>query len=180
MVVIVSSLWDGWSRIWFPAGTRGILFSTMARQVLGTMQFSIRWVMGISFVWVKWLGSKADHSPLSSAEVRNEWLYLCSIYTPSCGVKDTLVLLWEAPINFNMSIHPSICPFMCVNVSAWFPLDRSACNLILEAFMKICHTLNLVKKKVSYLHAGLSTFYWCWWHESAITALSSSEIVWGC
>jgi hypothetical protein len=177
MVVIVSSLWDGWSRIWFCVGIRSILFSTMSRQVLGPMQFSIRWLMGISFVWVKWVGSKADHSPLSSAEVRNEWLYLCSIYKPSCGLKDTLVLLWEAPINFNMPIHSSICPFMCLNVSAWFPLDRSACNLILETFMKICHTLNLVKKKVKLFTCRPKYFLW---HEIAITVLSSSEIVSGC
>jgi hypothetical protein len=40
--------------------------------------------MGVkgSFLGVKWLGREADHSPPSSAEVKNAWSYTC---TPLVG-----------------------------------------------------------------------------------------------
>jgi len=50
---------------------------------LGPTQPPIQWVAGALFLGVKWLGYEADHSPPSSAEVK-EWeeVYLHSPYTP--------------------------------------------------------------------------------------------------
>jgi hypothetical protein len=52
------------------------LFTTMSRPVLGTTQPPIQWVPGSLSLRVKWLGHEADHSPLSSAEVKNMWRYI--------------------------------------------------------------------------------------------------------
>jgi hypothetical protein len=59
------------------------LFTTVSRLALGTTQPSIQWVPGALFLEVKWLGCEADHSPSSSAEVK-EWVavYLHPSSTP--------------------------------------------------------------------------------------------------
>jgi hypothetical protein len=46
------------------------LFITMSRMALGPTQSPIQWVLG-----VKQLGCEVDHSPPSSAEVKNAWSY---------------------------------------------------------------------------------------------------------
>jgi len=46
------------------------LFTAVSTLILGPTQTPIQWVLG-----VKRPGRKADHSPLSSAEVKNEWNY---------------------------------------------------------------------------------------------------------
>jgi hypothetical protein len=51
------------------------LFTTASRTVLGPTQPPIECVSGALFLGVKWPGRKADHSPPSSAEVKNEWCY---------------------------------------------------------------------------------------------------------
>jgi hypothetical protein len=35
----------------------------------------IHWVQGALSPWVNWLGCEADHTPLSSAKVKNAWSY---------------------------------------------------------------------------------------------------------
>jgi hypothetical protein len=47
-----------------------LLFITVSRLALEPAQTPIQWVQ-----WVKWLGCEADHSPPSSAEVKNVWSY---------------------------------------------------------------------------------------------------------
>jgi hypothetical protein len=51
-------------------GQEIFLFSKTSRPVLGPVQ----WVLG-SFPGVRWSGSEVDHSPLSSAQVKNKWSY---------------------------------------------------------------------------------------------------------
>jgi hypothetical protein len=46
------------------------LFTTASRTALGPTQPPIQWVPGALSLGVKWLGSEADHSPPSSAEVK--------------------------------------------------------------------------------------------------------------
>jgi hypothetical protein len=46
------------------------LFDTMSRQALGPAQPPIKWVPGALSLGVKWLRREADHSPPSSAEVK--------------------------------------------------------------------------------------------------------------
>jgi hypothetical protein len=60
------------------------LFTAASRPALGLTQLPIQWVPGALSLGVKRPGRKADHSPPSSAEVK-EWveLYLYSPNTPS-------------------------------------------------------------------------------------------------
>jgi hypothetical protein len=51
------------------------LFTTASRTALGPTQPPIQWVPGVLSVGVKRPGREADHSPPSSAEVKNAWRY---------------------------------------------------------------------------------------------------------
>jgi hypothetical protein len=51
------------------------LLTIMFRLALGPTQPPIQWVPGDLFLAVKWLGHEADHSPPSSAKVKNAWSY---------------------------------------------------------------------------------------------------------
>jgi len=48
---------------------------TACRPALGPTHPPIQWVPGALCLGVKWLWREADHSPPSSAEVRNAWSY---------------------------------------------------------------------------------------------------------
>jgi hypothetical protein len=65
-------------------GLRIFLFTTSSRAALGPTQPLIQWVLWSLSLGIKWLGREADHSPPSSAEIK-EWveLYLHSSNTPS-------------------------------------------------------------------------------------------------
>jgi hypothetical protein len=60
----------------------GILFITASRTALGPTQPPIQWVPGALSLGVKQPGRQADHSPPSSAEVKNAWSYTAT--TPIC------------------------------------------------------------------------------------------------
>jgi hypothetical protein len=47
----------------------------MSRMALGPTQPPIQWVLGSLSLGVKWPGHEADHSPPSTAEVKNAWSY---------------------------------------------------------------------------------------------------------
>jgi hypothetical protein len=51
------------------------LFTTESRTALGHTQPPIQWVTGALSLGVKRPGREADHSPLSSDEVKNAWRY---------------------------------------------------------------------------------------------------------
>jgi hypothetical protein len=51
------------------------LFTTVSRTALGPTQLPVQWISGALSLGVKRLGRKADHSPPSSAEVKDEWSY---------------------------------------------------------------------------------------------------------
>jgi hypothetical protein len=61
---------DRGPRVRFPAGLGIFLFTTASRPALGPTQPPIQWVPGTLSLGVKRRGSEADHSPPSSAEVR--------------------------------------------------------------------------------------------------------------
>jgi hypothetical protein len=68
---------DRGSRVRLPAG-RGVgifLFTTVSRMALGPTQPRIQWIRGALSLGVKRPGREADHSPPSSAEVKNAWNY---------------------------------------------------------------------------------------------------------
>jgi hypothetical protein len=58
------------------------LFNTVSRPALGPTQPTIQWVPGILSLGVKRPGREADHSPPSSAEIKNEWSYTST--PPTC------------------------------------------------------------------------------------------------
>jgi hypothetical protein len=51
------------------------LFTTASRAALGPIQPPIHWVSGALSLGVKRPGCEAEHSPPSSAEVKNAWSY---------------------------------------------------------------------------------------------------------
>jgi hypothetical protein len=56
-------------------GLRIFLFTIASRPVLGPIQPPIQWVPGALSLGVKQQGCEADHSPPSSAKVKNAWSY---------------------------------------------------------------------------------------------------------
>jgi hypothetical protein len=72
------------SGVQLPAGLGIFLFTIMSRMALGLTQPPVQWVPGALSLGVKWLGCEADHSPPSSAKVRECMeLYLHSPNKPS-------------------------------------------------------------------------------------------------
>jgi hypothetical protein len=70
-VLVLDSLW----------GLGIFLFTTASRIALGPTQPPLQWVPGALSLGVKWQGYEADHSPPSSAEVKElVELYLHSHY----------------------------------------------------------------------------------------------------
>jgi hypothetical protein len=94
-----TGLRSGWSGVRFPVGTGNFLFTTASRSTLGPTQPPIEWVTGDRFLRVKRLGHEADHSPPSSAGIRNTWGYT---YTPQSRFHG-VVLGWSAGTNLPLS-----------------------------------------------------------------------------
>jgi len=51
------------------------LLTTVSRPVLGPTQPPIHWVQGTLMLGLKQRGWEADHSPPSSADIKNAWSY---------------------------------------------------------------------------------------------------------
>jgi len=51
------------------------LLNTASRLALGPMKLPVQWVSGALSLGVKWPGREADHSPPSSAKVKDVWSY---------------------------------------------------------------------------------------------------------
>jgi hypothetical protein len=68
----------------FQQGLEIFLFSTASRPALGTTQPPIQWVPETLSLGVKWLRHEVDHSPPSSAEVKNVWSYIPYPRSPVC------------------------------------------------------------------------------------------------
>jgi hypothetical protein len=66
---------DRGSWVRFPEGAGNFSFITVSRTALEPTQPPIQWVPGTLSLGVKRLGCETDHSPPSSAEVKNAWSY---------------------------------------------------------------------------------------------------------
>jgi len=66
-VMAPASLWRGTGQHQVPA--------TASRPALVPTLLPIQWLLGTPSSGVKWLGCEADHSPPSSAVVKNTWSY---------------------------------------------------------------------------------------------------------
>jgi hypothetical protein len=62
------------------------IFTTASRMALGPTQPPIQWVHGVLSLGVKRPGREADHSPPSSAEVKNAWSYISITLYTGCRV----------------------------------------------------------------------------------------------
>jgi hypothetical protein len=77
-------------------GAPNILFTTASRTALGPTQPPIQWVPGALSLGVKQPVCEPDHSPPSSAEVKNEWSYTSTpqyTFIAWCSVKAQRQLL---------------------------------------------------------------------------------------
>jgi hypothetical protein len=75
---------DRGSRVRYPAGAGNFLFTTAPRTALGLTQPPIQWIPGALSLGIKRPGRETDHSPPSSAEVKEcVELYLHSPNMPS-------------------------------------------------------------------------------------------------
>jgi hypothetical protein len=83
------------------SGMRIYLFTTMSRLALGPSQPPVQWVQGALSLGVKWLRHEADHSPPSSAEVKNAWSYTSTpqyAFKAWCSVK-------KHRVNFTFTLY---------------------------------------------------------------------------
>jgi hypothetical protein len=90
-------------------------FSTVSRPALGPTQPPIQWVLGSFSPGLKQLGCEADHSPISSAKVKNVWHYTSTpqyVFMAWCLVKhrDSFNFTFYENISSIKSIHLSYCP----------------------------------------------------------------------
>jgi hypothetical protein len=74
-------------------GLGSFLFTTASRPALGPTQPPIQWVLGSLSLGVYRPRRETDHSPPSSAEVRNAWSYT-STYTSTCMTQYCSELMW--------------------------------------------------------------------------------------
>jgi hypothetical protein len=58
-----------------PGRVKNFLSSTSSKPALGPTQHPIQWVPGVLSPGLKRPGREADHSPPTSAEVKNTWIY---------------------------------------------------------------------------------------------------------
>jgi hypothetical protein len=66
------------------------LFTIASRTALGPTQSPIQWIPGAISLGIKLPGREADHSPPSSAEVKNAWSYISTpqyVFIAWCLVK---------------------------------------------------------------------------------------------
>jgi hypothetical protein len=89
-IALAYGLDDRGSRVRFPGGLGIFLFTTASRTALGPTQPPIQWVPGFLSLGVKRPGREADHSPPSSADVKNAWSYTSTpqyVFMAWCLVK---------------------------------------------------------------------------------------------
>jgi hypothetical protein len=56
--------------------TKVQFLTTMSRLVVGPTHLPLQWILGVLFPELKQLGHKTDHSPPSTAKVKNAWSYI--------------------------------------------------------------------------------------------------------
>jgi hypothetical protein len=106
-----SSVVQRWATGWMIGGSspgRGwefFLFTTVSRPALGSTQPPIQWVLGALSLGVKLPGRETDHSPPSSAQIKNGWSYTSPPQCASmvwCSVKKVQRQLYLTELYFTL------------------------------------------------------------------------------
>jgi hypothetical protein len=98
------------------------LFTTVSRTALEPTQPRIQWVPGALSLGVKRPGCEADHSPPSSAEVKNAWSYTSTpqyVFMAWCLVKHrdnftftfNFIWLWHVSVTHRLMFCVRLMPF---------------------------------------------------------------------
>jgi hypothetical protein len=117
-----AGLWAGWAGVRVPESAGTFLFTTASRPSLGSTQPPIQWVPGALSWGVKRPESVTDHSPLSSAEVKNVWRYTSTpqyTYMAWCSVKE----------EFYFEVHFDEPGEMSFRVYAWGSIPSKGVSL---------------------------------------------------
>jgi hypothetical protein len=85
-IALCYELDDRGSRVRFPEEAGNFLFTTVSRTALRPTQPPIQWVPGDRSLGVKRPRREADHSPPSSADVKNAWSYTSTPHIRLHGV----------------------------------------------------------------------------------------------
>jgi len=92
VVSVVTKLRAEWSRVQILAGTGD--FSLLQNVHITSRAHQASYSMGALYWGIKWPGCEADHSPLSSAKVKNYWSYTYTLPVRPCGVcRSNFILL---------------------------------------------------------------------------------------
>jgi hypothetical protein len=89
-VTLAYGLDDRGSRVRFSAGAGNFSLHHRVQNVSGATQHPLQWVQGALSLGIKRPERKADHSPPSSAEVKNAWSYTSTpqyVFMAWCLVK---------------------------------------------------------------------------------------------
>jgi hypothetical protein len=118
------------------------LFTTASRTALGPTQPPIQWVLGALSLGVKRSGREAEHSPPSSAKIKNAWSYTSAlqyVFMVWYLVKHrdnftfTLIILSEQYVSWKLALHSTLnCPLTSRLLSPNIFLSTSfslTCNL---------------------------------------------------
>jgi hypothetical protein len=83
--VRIVQLRAGLPNVWSSSHGRGKMFpiSVSSRPVMGSTQRPLQWVPGALFPVVKRQGRDVDHSPSTTAEAKNVWIYASNPYMSS-------------------------------------------------------------------------------------------------
>jgi hypothetical protein len=109
------------------------LFAATSRPALGLTQPPVQWVLIALFPEVKRPGREANHSPLSSAEVKNAWSYASMA---CCLVKHRYNFTCPLPIKITYFSFPSELHFQPIIFSISLPAEPhtlrklSVCELV--------------------------------------------------
>jgi hypothetical protein len=105
LVSVVTTLWSGQlkNRVWIPSKDKGFFFFIRTcRPALESSQPPIQWVLVALSLGIKRLRHEADHLPLSSIEVKNEWSYT---FTPPCSIIVCTGIIWPLCLYKMLSVR---------------------------------------------------------------------------
>jgi hypothetical protein len=93
-----------------------IISFTASRTALGPTQPPIQWVSEALYLGVKWPGREVDHSPPSSAEVKNAWSYTS---TPQYAFMAWCLVKHRGKFTFTLCLHFAYNQLWYIQLPLW-------------------------------------------------------------